>query len=941
MFLVVAGIVCCCYNWRKNRKRDADDTRMARESSIEAPGCLRLTFLPRQFNSLMWKNYLLKRRSLVQLLVEVLVPTLFVLLLVLIRSVITAEDIPEIIPTAGVSVPTYSEMIDIPKCPSLTQCNATAPTERKEDPMKGLNSTFYQFAGANKEMSKAEMISMMSSMGFNDKLSVGVAFGMLDTAPRDDKLTETEFEDASKTEQFQRYLQSALPSGTDIDFSAAYRKGEASTNTICSYKATAQQIARDPLKYCQLLKFAVLPNRTGDAALDEAVLTFLRYLHRATPSLDDRNQTMRFTGPEAFTNYVQHRDYGLPGLGFDPVGVAVVFNSGPPKWDYTIRANRTFETGQRPGRLTPSTRSLGSPLKRQATSRGGTSIRRNDQLGQYAMSGYIPVQVLVDSFIINRTLSNATGVDRGSGGWAAGGRGYRDASLGAAEMQHTFGGIGGGTDGGFDYPEVTLFDFPSPAYTTDGFWAAASNLFPILMIISCLYPVSGVVKSVVWEKETKIKEGMMMMGLRDTVHYSSWFVTYAIQFLITSVAVAIAGGSLFQYSSGFLIWIYYYLFFLASTSFCFCISVFFSRAKTSGTVGMMIFFAALMPYFSDAVSGEEATSTAQVMSCLLPPTAFALGSQAFSVFEDGGVGVTFATSNTAPSETFTFKFSTCLTMMFFDIFLYAGLAWYLQAVIPTEWGTTKSWYFVCSPKYWRQVFNGKRRRSVGAERESMVHKRASANQDEELAASELLQQEVEGRCIQTLGLRKVFGGSGEEDSGLSTRILEKVGVLEKGGGKVAVHGLNISMYEGQITALLGHNGAGKTTTISMLTGLLPVTSGDAQVLGLSVVHEMQMVRERLGVCPQHNILFPTLTVTEHLLLFGAFRGVSTQNLPGIALELVRAVGLTAKANSPSEVLSGGQKRKLSVAIALMGDSKVVFLDEPTSGMVSHARHGMT
>ncbi|CAN0224913.1 unnamed protein product, partial [Ascophyllum nodosum] len=88
-----------------------------------------------------------------------------------------------------------------------------------------------------------------------------------------------------------------------------------------------------------------------------------------------------------------------------------------------------------------------------------------------------------------------------------------------------------------------------------------------------------------------------------------------------------------------------------------------------------------------------------------------------------------------------------------------------------------------------------------------------------------------------------------------------------GGSKLAVDKLDLTMYSGQITALLGHNGAGKTTTIGMITGMIPVSSGCAVVAGCDVIHDMANIRRTLGVCPQHDILYPDLTVREHLHMY--------------------------------------------------------------------------
>lgn len=146
------------------------------------------------------------------------------------------------------------------------------------------------------------------------------------------------------------------------------------------------------------------------------------------------------------------------------------------------------------------------------------------------------------------------------------------------------------------------------------------------------------------------------------------------------------------------------------------------------------------------------------------------------------------------------------------------------------------------------------------------------------------------------------------------------------GVKVAVDDLSITMYEGQIFALLGHNGAGKTTTISMLSGMLIPSGGHASVYGQDLTQDMASIRRTLGVCPQHDVLFDDLTVSEHLYLYARLKGVPASELDHTVSTAIADVGITAKANQRSKTLSGGQKRKLSVAIALMGDSKVIFLD---------------
>jgi ATP-binding cassette subfamily A (ABC1) protein 3 len=175
----------------------------------------------------------------------------------------------------------------------------------------------------------------------------------------------------------------------------------------------------------------------------------------------------------------------------------------------------------------------------------------------------------------------------------------------------------------------------------------------------------------------------------------------------------------------------------------------------------------------------------------------------------------------------------------------------------------------------------------------------------ESVSNDLLRQTAEGKSVSVQGLRKVYKTTGDD--------------------RIAVAGLDAEMYEGQVTVLLGHNGAGKSTTINMLVGLTPPTSGDAMIRGKRITTSMHEIRQCLGVCPQHDILFPELTVMQHLLIFAAFKGVK-ENTKTAAEKMIAEVGLMEKAHVKAAALSGGQKRKLSLAIALIGDSSVVILD---------------
>jgi ABC-2 type transport system ATP-binding protein len=153
----------------------------------------------------------------------------------------------------------------------------------------------------------------------------------------------------------------------------------------------------------------------------------------------------------------------------------------------------------------------------------------------------------------------------------------------------------------------------------------------------------------------------------------------------------------------------------------------------------------------------------------------------------------------------------------------------------------------------------------------------------------------------------------------------------------AVRGVSFQIAAGEIYSLLGPNGAGKTTTISMLTGLLAPTEGDALVDGHSVVKEMQQVKKVIGVVPQEIALYPTITARENLVFWGRMYGLRGERLKARVEAALEIAGLTGRADDRVETYSGGMKRRLNIAVGLLHEPKVLFMDEPTVGIDPQTR----
>jgi len=157
---------------------------------------------------------------------------------------------------------------------------------------------------------------------------------------------------------------------------------------------------------------------------------------------------------------------------------------------------------------------------------------------------------------------------------------------------------------------------------------------------------------------------------------------------------------------------------------------------------------------------------------------------------------------------------------------------------------------------------------------------------------------------------------------------------------IAVNGIDLEIKKGELFSLLGPNGAGKTTTIRMLCCLLKPTRGTASVLGHDVVRVPFAVKKLIGVSPQDTILSERLNCWENLALIGKVHGLSSNEVKGRSEELLETMGLMERAKDQVRKFSGGMKRRLSIAMALVSDPQVLFLDEPTLGLDPQARRNI-
>ncbi|XP_043490128.1 ABC transporter A family member 1-like isoform X1 [Polistes fuscatus] len=462
-------------------------------------------------------------------------------------------------------------------------------------------------------------------------------------------------------------------------------------------------------------------------------------------------------------------------------------------------------------------------------------------------------------------------------------------------------------------PNITLEMFPKEAFTAD--WMLAFRVvIPLYMVLALSQFITYLLILIVGEKENKIKEGMKIMGLKDSVFWISWFIIYSIFVLLLSAVAVILLFTLqmFQHTHFLPIFLLVVLYSFSVIMFAFMITPFFDKSRTAGVLGNFAVTILSLMYFIQ-VFVDDSSSISFWLVSLISPTGVALAMDKALVLDLLGEGVNFDNLWSGPGM----PFGGSLIMMTLDIFLYASIAYYLDSVIPSEYGTKRHPWFCFTPGFWCQR-KVQRVPSSNGESNSFIPGEETSRDVEPVV------REMKGReAIRIVDLFKSYQKCRKPEI-------------------KAVNGINLTIYEGQITAILGHNGAGKTTLFNILTGLTSPTAGTALIFGYDVrdSNDMQVIRSMTGVCPQHDILFDLLTPREHLEFFAAVRCIPKSMIEYEVKKTLKDIDLVEKADTFAKYLSGGQKRKLSVGIAIIGDPKIIILDEPTAGVDPYSRRQM-
>ena len=325
--------------------------------------------------------------------------------------------------------------------------------------------------------------------------------------------------------------------------------------------------------------------------------------------------------------------------------------------------------------------------------------------------------------------------------------------------------------------------------------------------------------------------------------------------------------------------IFLLLFFYVNSliSFSFLMSTFFNSATLSLFFTFGVHVLNFMPYISLFTRIDEVPVYVRFIICLFSNSCVAIGELIIARREVEQVGAQW-TNILTPKENYDeFSLIYVYTMLILDTILYLLLTWYIDEVSPKEYGHRRPLYFPFTADYWCGE-------SLNCCKPDTTDK-------------------TDGRDVMVDAIEDV--NTGDE---IGIRI---VGLSKRFGKKKVVNNLNLNVFSGKITSLLGHNGAGKSTTISMLTGLYPPSYGTAYINEHDITRDTEQIRKSLGNCPQHNILVNGLTVKEQMHFFIRLKGVwGWKTAREEVLTMMKDVRLEDKANNLSHQLSGGMKRRL-------------------------------
>ncbi|XP_073356400.1 ABC transporter A family member 7 isoform X3 [Aegilops tauschii subsp. strangulata] len=433
----------------------------------------------------------------------------------------------------------------------------------------------------------------------------------------------------------------------------------------------------------------------------------------------------------------------------------------------------------------------------------------------------------------------------------------------------------------------------------------------------------------VYEKQQKLKIMMKMQGLKDGPY---WMISYGYFFVLSVVYMtffvifgSLIGLNFFRVNNYGIQIVFFFVYINLQIAFAFFVASFFSSVKIATVIGYIYVFgsgllgAFLFRFFIEDINFSRGWILVMeiVPGFSLYRGLYELGQYAFSGNAMGATGMMWENLKDPING-----MRDILIVMTVEWALMLVLAFYLDQVSSIGGSVGNPLlFFRCLQKKYAPPLQSS---FVQQNHKVAVDMEKADVAQERHVVEQLLMDSNANQAIICDNLRKVYPGKdGNPD-------------------KLAVRGLSLALPKGQCFGMLGPNGAGKTSFISMMVGLTKPTSGTAYAHGMDIRMDMDDIYTNMGVCPQHDLLWETLTGKEHLFFYARLKNLKGAALVKAVNDSLKSVTLFHGGVGDKQVgkYSGGMKRRLSVAISLIGDPKVVYMDEPSTGLDPASRNNL-
>ncbi|KAK7354195.1 hypothetical protein VNO80_19654 [Phaseolus coccineus] len=446
-------------------------------------------------------------------------------------------------------------------------------------------------------------------------------------------------------------------------------------------------------------------------------------------------------------------------------------------------------------------------------------------------------------------------------------------------------------------------------------------------VILQLFPIA--LTTLVYEKQQKLRIMMKMHGLGDGPYWMisyGYFLAISIVYMLCFVIFgSVIGLNFFTMNDYSIQFVFYFIYINLQIVLAFLLASAFSNVKTAtvisyiGVFGTGLLAGFLFQFFVQDTSFPRGWI---IVMELYPGFALYRGLYEFSQYSFSGDALGTNGMRWSDLSDSANGMKEVLIIMFVEWLLVLFFAYYIDQVLSS--GSRKSPLFFLKG-FQKKSHSSFRKPSIRRQKSKVFvqMEKPDVTQEREKVEQLLLETTI-NQAIVCDDLKKVYPGRDGNPE------------------KFAVRGLSLALPQGECFGMLGPNGAGKTSFINMMIGLTKPTSGTAFVQGLDIRTHMDGIYTSMGVCPQHDLLWESLTGREHLLFYGRLKNLKGSALTEAVEESLKSVNLFygGVADKQAGKYSGGMKRRLSVAISLIGDPKVVYMDEPSTGLDPASRNNL-